>query len=183
MGSHVEKKLPTLRNKKIIDYAANFRSDFGDIYLPAKCKFYLGCTAGIWRVPTLFNVPIAGANFAPFHTPLRAVDIFIPKKIWSKKEKRFLTFSEVFDFELTKLYPTDDDYEKAGLLHVESTSEEILDLAKEMNERLNKKLKYTKKDTELQKKFHSLIKKTHPWYGTPARIGAKFLRKNKRLLK
>lgn len=184
MGIVGNERLPRTKNKRIIDYAANYRNDFMDIYLPAKCKFFIGSTAGLWRVPTLFNVPIAGTNFAPFHTPLRKDDLFIPKKLWSKEEKRFLTFSELFDFELSfNRYPKDSDYEKAGLAYVENSPEEILDLAKEMNEKLDGKWKETKEDKKLQEIFRSLIRREHPWYGTPARLGAIFLRKNKNLLK
>ena len=39
MGSEVSSPLK-VNNLMIIDYAVNNRSDFGDIYLPAKCKFF-----------------------------------------------------------------------------------------------------------------------------------------------
>ncbi|MDP7422874.1 MAG: TIGR04372 family glycosyltransferase [bacterium] len=46
MGYGVTKELVT-DDPKIIDYATRFRSDFGDIYLSAKCRFFIGNTAGI----------------------------------------------------------------------------------------------------------------------------------------
>ncbi|KKL95079.1 hypothetical protein LCGC14_1858200, partial [marine sediment metagenome] len=97
MGHIVEKELTT-KNPRIIDYASNYRTDFGDIYLPAKCKFYLGDTAGLWVVAAMFNTPVAGTNFIPFHTPFRKVDMFLPKRIWSCDHKRLLTMREYIDF-------------------------------------------------------------------------------------
>ena len=181
MGFGVAEKLPNLNNPRIIDYASYHRTDFGDIYLPAKCKFFLGNTSGLWMVPTIFHVPVACANFIPLElTPFRKGDLYIPPKIWSIKKKRFLTFREILDSEIGR-YQHGKLYAEAGLEVVENTAEEILDLAKEMNERLDGNFEYTEEDEELQNRFRSLFQPHHYCYGTPARIGAKFLRQNKEL--
>ena len=65
---------------------------------------------------------------------------------------------------------------------VENTAEEILDLAKEMDERLDGIFQTTEEDEELQDRFRSLLPPPHFYHGTPARIGAKFLRQNGELL-
>ena len=44
------------------------------------------------------------------------------------------------------------------------------------------RFQYTEEDEELQSRFHSLYQPHHSCYGTPARIGAEFLRQNKELL-
>lgn len=183
MGSVVADKLPDLNNPRIIDYASYYRTDFGDIYLHAKCKFSLGDTAGIWTLPTAFHVPVACVNhLSTFDiTPYRKGDLFIPKKVWSVEEKRFLTFREILESDVCRFF-SGEQFSKAGLVVVENTAEEILDLTKEMNERLDGTFEYTKEDEELQNKYHSLIQPHHRCYGTPARIGAKFLRQNKELL-
>lgn len=182
VGYGVAKKLPDLNNPRIIDYASYHRTDFGDIYLLAKCKFLLGNNDGLWSTCTIFHVPVACANFIPFElTPLRKGDLFIPKKLWSVKEKRFLTLREILESGVGR-YASDKQYAEAGLEAVENTAEEILDLAKEMNERLDGNFAYTEEDEELQKRFHSLYQPHHRCYGTPARIGARFLRQNEELL-
>ena len=183
VGKVINKKLPDLNNPQIIDYATKYRSDFGDIYLHAKCKFSLGDTAGIWSLPTIFHVPVAEVNFtATFqHTPLRKGDLFIPKKVWSIKDNRFLTFREIMESKLGT-FQRSQDFAEAGVVLVENTADEILDLAKEMNQRLDGKFKTAKEDEELQKKFRSLYKPHYWGYGSPARTGTKFLRENKELL-
>ena len=182
MGYGVAEKLPDLHNPRIIDYASYHRTDFGDIYLLAKCKFFLGNTAGIHLVATTFNVPVAGANWAHLnHTLYQKEDLYIPKKIWSIKEKRFLTFREILESEVADYY-SNEQFTEAGLEVVENTAEEILGLAREMNERLDGTFEYTEEDEELQNRFRSLFQPHHRSYGFISRIGAEFLRQNKELL-
>ena len=183
MGAAVEKPLESkVRSKKIIDYAVHHRSDFGDIYLSAKCKFFLGNTAGLYDVATIFSVPVAIANVIPLnYPPLRSTDLFIPKKIWSERQKRFLTFREMLNSEIID-FLNPQEYTNAGLTPHENSPEEILDLAIEMNGRLDGTWKSSPEDEALQQKFKSLFGTQSRCYGFPSRIGAKFLRENKDLL-
>ena len=182
MGYDVARKLPDLDNPRIIDYATNHRSDFGDIYLSARCKFFLGSSAGLYSVPTIFGVPVACANYAPLEcTPWREGDLFIPKKLWSIKKKRYLTFPEILGSEVGHYFHS-EPYTQAGIKLIANTPEEILGLAREMNERLDGAFEYTEEDEELQNRYHSLFQPHHRCYGTPARIGTEFLRQNRELL-
>ncbi len=183
MGEIVEKKLPKLKNKKIIDYASFYRSDFGDIYLSAKCKFFLGDGCGLHQLSLIFNVPEAWVNILSIENPAWSNrGVFILKKLWSAKKKRILTFREMLDLKIG--YPTEiDEYDKAKIKIINNTPQEILDLVIEVNERIDGTWKTTKKDEELQKKYKSLFPKKFPCYGFPSRIGAKFLRENKKLLR
>ncbi len=182
MGAVVEKKLPKSKNQRIIDYASYYRSDFGDIYLSAKCKFFFGNGSGISQVAQIFNVPVVWVNLLPFtYPPWRKGDLFIPKKLWSIEKKRYLTFRELLEIGASDFHRS-SDYEKAKLKIVDNTPEEIYDLVVEMNQKLDGKFKYTKEDEELQKGFRSLFKTNSHCYGFPSRIGARFLKKNKFLL-
>lgn len=183
MGARVAEKLPDLNNPRIIDYSSDYRTEFGDIYLPAKCKFFLGGTSGLWAIPTIFNVPMACPNFLRFNLIIfRKGSRIIPKKIWSINENRLLTFREILQSEVAD-YDRDEQYTKAGLKVIANTAEEILDLAIEMNARLDGTFVETEEDEELQARLLSLFP-THLYsYGTPVRIGTVFLRKNKELLK
>lgn len=182
VGSVVDKPLPKKRHPKIIDYSSDYRSDFMDIYLPAKCKFYLGSQSGLFLVPTIFKVPVACANVSPLEqSPYRKGDLFIPKKLWSSKENRFLTFKEILTSDLGHCFSS-TQYERAGIKPVENSAEDILELAKEMNEIIDGKYVCTAEDEELQIKFKQLFKPNHISYGSPARIGTCFIRQNKELL-
>jgi len=183
LGSDAEKEMVT-NSPYIIDYAKKHRTDFRDIYLCAKCKFFLGSNTGLSIVSELFHVPLAETNFptcGQLFTPFRSNSLFLLKKLWSKKEKRFLSFQEILEFEKKTSYNDwkNFSYERYGLDCVENSPEEILDLAREMNERIDGTWKTTPEDEELQKKFKSFITPEHRCYGTPVRIGTLFLKKNK----
>lgn len=205
MGHGVEEPLE-LDDKRIIDYASKYRSDFGDIYLAAKCKFFLGCPSGIVHVAEIFNVPRVSVNFHPLYE-INALNnyFFIPKKYWYIPEKRFLTFRELYYSNSRSWAVFIQNYSKLGIEVIENTSEEILDVTKEMVEFLNDTWKSTDEDEELQKCFREIYLNEVPWKTLPeikelkmrfcsdykekvtdictsSRIGTTFLRNNKYLL-
>ena len=191
MGAKVQEKMPEQHNQKIIDYSTLYRTELGDIYLPAKCKFFLGTGSGVASIAEMFNVPTILTNVIPLsplipsgqiaHFPPGKHDLFIPKKIWSVKKKRHLTFKEEIAFDHNCSFDT-EDYEKEGLVPIENTSEEILAVAQEMNQRLTDTWRSTGEDEELQRKFKALFKQGSKDYQFSARLGAHFLRENKHLL-
>lgn len=183
MGSEVAEKLPDNLNPRIIDYATNFRTDFGDIYLPAKCKFFVGSSAGLICVSYIFHVPIAMANYTPINVPSspRKGDLFIPMKIWSKHSTRFLKFREILDSEVGGFLRT-EQYEQNGLVPIENSDEEILSLTKEIYANTCSSYKYSDEDITLLTKFRSIYPLNHQAYNSPANIGIDFLRKNRELL-
>ncbi|MFC1768254.1 TIGR04372 family glycosyltransferase [Nanoarchaeota archaeon] len=179
MGSHVKKGLD-VKNKKIIDYASDFRTEFGDIYLAAKCKFFLGSNCGLTHVAQVFNTPVAWVNVIPiFHPPWSQRDLFIPKKIWSINDEKFLSFSQAKDLNL-KFYQN-KEYFKKGLKIVNNSEEDILKLVIEMYKILSGR-GYSKKEDEMQYKFKSIFNREDNCYGFPSRIGVDFLMENKDLL-
>jgi putative glycosyltransferase (TIGR04372 family) len=184
MGAVVEKPLPKERDPRIIDYALDYRSDFMDIYLSAKCKFFLGNTAGLHCVPIVFNVPVAGANFSHLELPpVGKNNIFIPKKIMNVKRRGLLTFSVILNSGIGGwLGPESDNYKNNGLELIENTPEEILDLTMEMDQSLSNGFCYSEEDNKLQCAYRALIKPSHRCYEFKGRIGMEFLRKNRELL-
>ena len=181
MGHRVEKALPRTRHPRIIDYAWDYRSDFGDIYLSAKCKFFIGNTAGIVGVPTCFNKPVAHANYFFQHGPLRREDIYIPKKLWSISKRRFLKFKEILELGIDRFMRT-EQFMKAGIEVVENTEDEIFEMAKEINLVIDGQMKYSAEDERLHAKYRSLFVPDHRCYRSPGRIGIKFLSENMGLL-
>ena len=184
MGAIVKEPLQTT-NPMIIDYATNYRSDFMDIYLCAKCYFYIGDDSGLWNVPAMFRRPVAMVNEIPIgmiHTR-NPDDLCIFKKLWLREEHRFLTFRNIFDGEFND-FEAAELYEQAGIELVQNTAEEITALAVEMDERLKGTWQTTEEDEELQQRFWSLFKPTvtigHRIIR--GRIGADFLRQNQELL-
>jgi len=188
MGA-IAKEALTIKNAMIIDYATNGRTDFLDIFLSGKCRFCLGSSGGVIAVPAIFRRPVAYANSVPLeyaHT-WRASDLFIPKKLWFRQERRFFTFREILDSGVGKFLRS-EQYERLGLEVIENTPEEVTALALEMDERLKGTWQTTEQDEELQRRFweifrRSLISISQSLHGEiRSRIGTLFLRRNSALL-
>jgi len=181
MGYVVERALIN-DDPRIIDYATHYRTDFGDIYLSAKCKFFLTSDGGLNSVPWIFNVPVTYCNCSPPLEPAwRKGDIFMPPKLWSYEKKRFLTFREITSYDIWNWRAR--HYKQTGIELVENTPEEILMLVEEMNERLDGTWVTSSEDEELQQRYRMIFPKEHRFYGFLSGISVEFLRQNKDLLK
>lgn len=184
MGQNVEEEFE-INNPRLIDYATHYRSDFLDIFLSAYCRFFIGCQCGLTSsAPVIFRKPIAWMNSIPLkYMPYWSRDyLLIPKKLWFRCERRFLTFSEILKSEVGGFAKT-QQYDEAGIEVIENTPEEVLDLAIEMDERLKGTWQTTDEDEELQQSFRELFELSELHQTFLTRIGAKFLRQNRDLLK
>ena len=183
MGAVVKEALHTT-NPMIVDYATTYQTDFLDIYLASKCRFFLGSPNGYACVPILFRRPLVNVNFIPLEH-LFSWDpnyLLIPKKLWLREEGRFMNFRENLDFRSGAMTSTNPDYEQAGIEIVDNTPEEIAAVAIEMDERLNGTWRTTGDDENLQKRFWSLFESNELHGVFLSRIGAEFLRQNRDLL-
>tara|TARA_Y100000590_G_scaffold469825_1_gene660000 strand:- start:2446 stop:3591 length:1146 start_codon:yes stop_codon:yes gene_type:complete len=185
MGS-VAKETLKINNPRIIDYASNgYRTDFMDIYLASKCKFFIGDTVGFNNVPIIFRRPFAFVNYIPMiPQSWSAGSLFIPKKLWVRNENRFLTFREILDPRAEMLFDQNKQYEKHGIEVIDNSPEEIAALSIEMDKRLKGTWHASDEDDELQERLLSIMSKSK--FGnnnlTNTIMGAEFLRHNKNLL-
>ena len=105
MSSGEKEPLSKNAPKNIIDYASKWQSDFMDIYLPAHCKFFLGPPTGLLNVSQIFNIPVAITNCIPINSPSLPLNgVFIPKLLWYKEDKRFLSYKEILSGGLENCY-------------------------------------------------------------------------------
>jgi len=184
MGALVSEPLNST-NLMIIDYAIKDRSDFLDIFLSAKCQFFLGDTSGICEVATIFRRRVVYANLVP----LKARDLLlysprsllIPKKIWLKKEQRFLRFQEIINLGIDN-FGASKQYEEIGVQLVENTPEEIAAVALEMEGRVRGTWQYAQEDEILQRLFWNIVDPKEILKDREVRIGRDFLLQNKELL-
>lgn len=185
MGQHVDRSLQ-YQHSKVIDYATHFRDDFIDIYLAAKCRFFMGSLSGISDVAMLFDTPRLGINNAPLgNSPYSRNSLFIPKKVKCIKTDRYVPFKEVFEATTGKdnqalwsVY----EFAKIGYKYEDDTPEEIRDVTIEMLDRLEGRFVESCEDRDLQDEFFRLIPSNHQGYGIKVPIGREFLRKYKCLL-
>jgi putative glycosyltransferase (TIGR04372 family) len=175
MGAAISDRLPDLGEARIIDYASDHRTDFGDIFLSAKCKFFVGTYSGLSMIANIFNVPSVKTNmFHHTNEPYTKRDLIIFKHHWSTEKSRMLTLSEMFELDMGM--NSTQEYQQAGISVLENSPEEILAVTKEMNERLEGIFPTVKGDMELQQRFHALLEPRHQLYLSPAMAGAEYLR-------
>lgn len=182
MGSIVKEALRS-SNPLIIDYATKFRTDFLDIYLSAKCRFFISSYTGLDAIPCLFRRPRVWVNLAPLER-LNAWDpthLFIPKKLWLKGEGRLMPFREILESGAGNLL-LQEDYDKRGIEVIDNTPEEIAHVALEMDDRLLGTWRTTEEDEELQRQFWQVLETSPLSTIFISRVGAHFLRQNRDLL-
>lgn len=146
MGTSAESPLPDLNDPRIIDYATRYRSDFMDIYLMAKCRFALCNSSGLMCVARIFDTPIAPANYLPFmFVGLGAETLYSPKLLRHKADGRYATMSELKALGLLVGH-TDNErlnwieaYDELGLFWQENSEDEILELCKDIIDKLDGK--------------------------------------------
>ena len=173
------------KEDNVLDYASSSRSDFLDLFLISRCRFFLGPNAGPYVVSTLFRRPVAFINVTPLmgaNGYFSQMDIFIPKKYKSVREGRIMTLTEVIRSG-AHLLLTSDCFRKLGIEVISNTPEEIRDLALEMNARLSGTWKILAEEEQLQAKFKSIVRQSAGESGLKIpRIGASFLLSNPQFL-
>lgn len=188
MGKYVAEPIST-PNPRVIDYATIFHSDFMDVFLSARCAFFIGQDSGMTSLPMIFRRPMALVNIFPLEQMdycTNKPNIFIPKMLYSAEKGRLLTFRETMEFGLGGSYlKTPEDQaicERLSLEIVENTPEEIAGVALEMHQNLQSIFESTDEDEQLQSRFLSLVRRyqeiAHVERGLESnlRIGAHFLR-------
>ena len=186
MGSVVEKPLVS-SNPRVIDYASSeYRSDFMDIFIGARCEFCVSDGLGFYAIPAAFRRPNAYVNYSPFFMfySSRACDLGIAKTLTDRATGKRLSLSEMKLRRVAGLSKT-QDFENAGVLVTSNSPEEIEDLMIEMLDRIEGKWQSEDGDDERQnmfwQRFHDVIGeelrlRCHGEFR--AHYGAKFLRNN-----
>ena len=183
MGQIVVAPLATIHNPGIIDYARNHRSEFGDVWLLANCKFVIaGGGTGLYWISTAFNVPnLITDKYELVNTTFTPADMFIPLLAWSRSEQRLMPFSWI-------IAQGEGWSHKKSLIEgdieiVKNSADEITEVVLEMNQRLDGVWVETDEDKELQERFHALRASVPKFrFHESTRIGAGFLRRYKHLL-
>ncbi len=187
-----EQALPEGLPPQILDYTSTIRPtledpDFADTYLQATCKFFVGCTSGIYILSSIFGRPVAFTNMVPYGECGRNLDdIFIVKKCRRRDSGEFIPFPELISMGLDSDWLTEEelrDLDRRGIEFVENSPEEILALVREMNMRLDGTWHGQPGDEDLQKLYREICPtKCFDRSPFPGFVGSEFLRTNHRLI-
>lgn len=175
-----------------VDYANAGRTEFLDVFVFANCNFFIGDCSGIYGLAYLPNKPWAAINMAQVLNccdRIQEANIGIYAKYYDPKRKRCLTLKEMAEFQIgywSFADMPDMDYNTYVRKHFEivsNTSEEILELAKEMDAIQNHAVQYTEHDEYLQQRYREIVRSFFSLYPLvvcplPGRIGQQWLRDN-----
>lgn len=186
MGKLVDQNFES-SNPRILDYAlSEFRSDFMDIYLGAKCFFAISTSSGWDNIPgVLFRRPVLYTNVVPISQVQSWNDntLAIFKRHWFSEQGRFLTQSEIFHLIDKGFVSASPPFDELGVELVENTAEEIYDATMEMADMLQPEgLIYSDEEKQMQYAFWSFFKQNlqrndlqYLHGDIRVRIGTKFL--------
>jgi putative glycosyltransferase (TIGR04372 family) len=169
----------------LIDYVySEHRSDWMDMFLLSQCRFFLGSDSGPAWVPPLFGISAAIVGAVPMgHGSYFRDDIFLPKLYQDKHTSRILSFPEILASPLRDLHTTDQVAE-AGIVTLDNSPEEIVELVDEVMDRCDGQVIYTDSDEEFQLIWRRLMANNATTFtnGTRGRVGNQFARRNGSLL-
>ena len=190
MSSGDNDQLSTNAKEYITDYASNWHTDFMDIYLSQKCKFFLGGPSGLISVPQIFNIPVGCTNVFPVNITSTSKNcLFIPKLMWKIEEKRFLSYKEIIDGNLNKFLLA-AQYLTHGIEVIENDSDDIRLLTEDMFDLVNNKQLSTKdenKRNDFMNKYFIVNKFTNKYHNYDGlkfsgKISWRFLNKHSYLM-
>ena len=197
IGRGSEKKL-YFKDKNYLDYSnLNIKNDFLDYWIISRCHFCITTGTGIDEACSLYKKPILDTNFFPIGRVRSGQNycISIFKKILEKKTKTFLNLSQIIELDKKGMSVFKDFHSYKTLKFrkkytlKDNTSEEILDAIKEIEMRLSKSYKETKKNIRNQKKFWDIFKKSGIFENyvkkidPKSRISKKFIDRNQWIIK
>ncbi len=174
MGDPSMTSLPPM--PQVLDYVhTEAWCDWMDVFLWARCRFFIGTPSGPAWVPPTFGVPCVATNWnAFFARRWYGQDLFIPKLFWSEKENRYLTFAECL-CSTVRTAESPAYLASVGTKLVNNTPEELRDVVVEMLDRLDGTFQCSQEDRNLVARFEHLW--TENGYRTNSPIGLAFLQK------
>lgn len=152
----------------VIDYANNFYNEFMDFYLISKCKFMIGCESGLTNMTPFWGKPILQTNtliiaFGWEGMPYTKYDMYILKKYYLEREKRYLNLYEMMNI-MQRCNEMTSNYHRLEVRIENNTEEEIFLAVQEMNMRIDGQWVETEEEKEAQEKYRKIMeywKKNH----------------------
>ncbi len=148
----------------IIDYANRYYDEFMDFYLLSRCKFTISCDSGIAAICGYWGRPAIITNIVSICYGAESLgstgyDMYLPKKFYSQKKHRYLNLYEMLDVMNACVIVT-SNFTKRGIILEDNTEDEILEAAKELNDRMDHR--WVESDEE-KKHYEMYWEIMHKW--------------------
>jgi len=174
-------ELPEMEH--VIDYAHSpAKSDWMDVFLGGRCRFFVGLASGLSQIAVSFGVPCLYVNWiSNVLPPFSTLDLYIPKLFRAERDGRLISFDELYDRSNLKLCSNNHLLQSHGLSAIDNDATDVHDAVLEMLEQLDGCCNYTDEDRRLQDRLNAILReKGHMAYH--CRMGKAFLRRHAHLL-
>lgn len=145
----------------VIDYANDYYDELMDFYLLSKSKFLLGSNSGLPAVAGFWGCPVLITNVVNLCYGLEAwpdtgLDMYLPKKYWSEKEKRYLNLYEILEISNDcDIY--NSKFRRRQIVLKDNTQEEILEAVKEMNAKVDGRWTVSEEEDKDRRKYWQIM--------------------------
>jgi putative glycosyltransferase (TIGR04372 family) len=163
-----------------VDYATHYRSERGDLLLARHASFLLNGASGVVSLTSLFNQPQIQTNaYVPFIASCWSSRDIFSLQLRQLADSRLQTFREMA--ETAWEYSYESNLRRDGVTLIKNSSEEILELVREMRARLDGTFRETEEDKRRRARFEEIrVLSTGIWERN--NIGTAFLRRYEHLL-
>ena len=142
-----------------------------DVYLTARCRFFVGVNSGLSFLPSTFGRPCVLTNFTPISVPFPySADIAVPKLFRRRGADRFIGIEELFasklaDAQFQNRIP--DDVEV-----IDNDPQEICDAVLEMLDGLEGKINAADLDEakQLRQRFDAIALEHRGFLGSRMKL-------------
>ncbi len=182
MGDPTMSRMPDLPN--VFDYCHSaVRSDWMDMFLLARCQFFLGTSSGPAYVPPIYGVPTVPTNWwPPAQRPWDSRAIFVPKLYRHMQTGVALTLSQSLSEPFGYCNSVDQIKETAELRIEDNSPDDIRDATIEMFERLEGTVTYSTEDLDLRQRAERIYEANSSAHGV-GHLARDFLRRNNSIIK
>lgn len=154
MGKHNKIKC-NIKHNQFIDYSfLNNKSDFFDIFLISKCKFYISNSTGLDHVAIHFQKPMIKIHptIEPFDTENKNMLLLTKHHVNNKNQKK-MTMKEIMKKKCFFYGKKQTWFEAHGIVINNNSPLEIKNIFEEMHLLINNKLILNTEEIKLQKIF------------------------------
>lgn len=154
LGKVMHKRL-SFQHQKVIDYPfVNDQNDLLDIWLSAKCRFFISTASGPVWIPSVYKVPVVFVNALPL-----IIGFFWSNRIWVPKHLKWANSGNSLTLieHCQHNYGLTEEYYKEGINIIDLSPEEITYAVVECEQRVAGTWVENNEDRDLQLRFWQVL--------------------------
>jgi putative glycosyltransferase (TIGR04372 family) len=178
----VSAPLPAI-HPRVIDYASQWRNEFMDVYLAARCRLMVSTASGVDAISFFHRRPILFTNLVHWErvSPSYAPPCRALLKLY-RRDGRIMTVDEIAGSGVQLRCHTTEDFRRENIEFIDNTPGDIVDGVREMLDLLEGHADApTAHEEAIYDRMAGRIRQRVPSALTPVRVAASFVRRHPEL--